>query len=171
MTQPVDKLTPTAGDQAPGFALTAVASNQEISVDSCRGRMALLLFHDHHTADAVQPVQEAARTRYPLAAELLVASVVDLRRVPVFMRAVVEVALNSVYSQAAQQVPEPLDPQEYVVILPDWKGKVTDRFGLRDVNKAPALVLIDAQGRIAGRYQGQDVGAAVARLLPPPAVG
>ncbi len=168
MKQPAEKPMPTTDDPAPSFALTAVASDLEISTESCRGRMALLLFHDHNTADAVRPVQEVARARYPAAADLLVASVVDLRRVPVFLRAVAEIAMRSAYNQAASHVPDPLNPRDYVVILPDWQGKVTDRFGWRDVHKAPALVLIDAAGRIAGRYQGPDVSTAVADLLPPP---
>lgn len=46
-----------------------------------------------------------------------------------------------------------LAPKDYVVILPDWEGQVTEAFGLKDLAKNVAAVILDEKGETVGVYQ------------------
>lgn len=42
------------------------------------------------------------------------------------------------------------------MILPDWGGRITRAFGLRDTGRVAAVAVVDGEGRAAGVRQGGD---------------
>lgn len=150
---------------APTFRLVAVHSGRVVQHPGLEARALVLLFHNHQTLDAVRPLQEAVRGRYPDAGEVLVASVADLGFVPRPMRRLAEKFMRRAYAEATRYVPAGLDPADYVVILPDWTGRVTEAFGVAGTGERAALVVIDREGQVLGRQQGGALGEAALRSL------
>jgi hypothetical protein len=150
---------------APKVTLTAVQSGRVISAPTCRGHPVLLLFHNHRTLTAVEEVQWAVRSRYPLSTKPILANIVDLGGVPRLLRRTVRSALQAGYEQGAAAVPDGLDPDDYVIILPDWNGRVTADFALRDVGKNAAIILLDENWALRGCHQGSDLGDAALGML------
>jgi hypothetical protein len=58
------------------------------------------------------------------------------------------------YDKASKSIPQGQNPQDYVIILPDWDGKATQGFSLGDTSKVVGLAVLDAQGGVVGTYQG-----------------
>jgi hypothetical protein len=56
---------------------------------------------------------------------VLVASVIDLSIVPPVYWISVSLILNQAYDRATDELPPDADPSEYVIILPDWNGRVS----------------------------------------------
>ena len=123
----------------------------------------------------VQAMQETLRSRYADARQLQVASVVNMKPVPVFLRSTAESVMKGSYSKAAAVMPPGLDPADYVVILLDWDGSVSSAFGAYKIERQPRLVLLDGQGVVQGVHQGSEIqqGALtmVEGLLGPPSAG
>ena len=150
------------GQPAPRFQLQAVVSQRLIDPAQTPAQALVLTFHDQHALDAIRELQTAVRTAYPTAAEVLMASVADVSRVPRPLRRLVKPFMERAYAEAATYVPAGLDPADYVIILPDWSGETTKRYG---VGKEPYLVVIDRDGRVVGDYRGRDLGRAALALL------
>ena len=153
------------GQPGPRFALSAISSGREVGPDTCRGAPCMLLFHNHHTLAAVSAVQAAVRATHQVADRPILASVLDLSSVPRVMRKLATSGMQNGYRQAAQQLPSGLLPVDYIIILPDWDGSVTRAFQWQNVDKQPALVLLDEAWIVRDRYQGDDPGSAAQRLL------
>ena len=160
-----------AGEAAPPFVLTALGSGRQIS-PAGNNHALLLVFHDQNTVEQVQAMQENVRSRYADAGRLQIASVVNMKAVPVFLRGAAEAVMKSSYSKAAAAMPQGLDAADYVVILPDWDGKVSQIFGALKIARQPRLVLLDPQGTIHSVYQDVEISVAalamVERLLGAP---
>ena len=97
-----------------------------------------------------QPVVARLRKDYPLAAEVLMTSVVDLHIVPRLVRGVAEAAMRMAYDKAVERFPHEfkppqpeatVDPADYIIILPDWDAAVTRDFGVRNPSRTPALAV------------------------------
>jgi hypothetical protein len=145
--------------------LAAVASKRRIALAKI-DRPAVLIFHARETANAAEAVNTAARARYPAVAveDLLIASVVDLRIVPRMVRGIAERAMRNAYQEAAAALPAGMTPAEYVLILPDWDGKVTAGMGFQNVNRQAGVAVLAGDGR-AAVAQGDDPAQIVMRLL------
>ena len=159
-SQPVD-----VGAPAPAFRLKAVGSGRELGPAGNPGAALLLTFHDQNNVALIQAMQEALRARIPEASKLLVASVVDMSRVPPPLRPLAETVMKSSYVKAGELMPAGLDVADYVVILLDWDGKVHKSYAARGVDKNPLLALIDGQGVLRGRYQGRDLTRAAQAMV------
>ena len=159
------------GAPAPPFTLTALGSGRSVSPGS-REHALLLVFHDQNTVGQVQAMQESVRSRYADARQLQIASVVNMKPVPVFLRGAAETVMKGSYAKAAAAMPPGLDAADYVVILLDWDGSVSHAYGARKIGRQPRLVLLDPQGEVSAVYQDAEIGAAalamVERLLGPP---
>lgn len=133
----------------------------------------LLVFHDQNTVDKVQAMQQAVRMQYSDAGQLQIASVVNMKLVPVFLRSVAESVMRGSYAQAGAAMPPGLDAADYVVILLDWDGKVSQAYGAHKIERRPRLVLLDHTGVVRGVHQGEEIEqgamAMLAELLGPPA--
>lgn len=131
----------------------------------------VLLFHNQDGAAAAKTLQETLRAEFPLANELLIAGVVDMQASPSFLRRVAELAMGTAYRDAARQLPAGVDPAEYVVILPDWTGRVYAGFGIADGGRAPVAFLVDHEWRNHGPFRepglAQETLAAARRVLRP----
>jgi hypothetical protein len=162
-----------AGAPAPGFVLQALGSGRTVSHRD--GAALLLVFHDQNTVDKVQAMQEAIRSQYADAQQLKIASVVNMKPVPVFLRSTAETIMKGSYAKAAAAMPPGLDPADYVVILLDWDGSVSAAYGAQKIERQPRLVLVDAGGTVQGIHQGEEIRqqalAMVQSLLGPSASG
>ena len=158
------------GATAPTFTLQALGSGRLVS--QVGAAPLLLVFHDQNTVDKVQAMQQAVRTEYSDARQLQIASVVNMKPVPVFLRSTAESVMKGSYAKAAAAMPPGLDAADYVVILLDWDGKVSQAYGAQKIERRPRLVLLDAAGTVRGVYQAEEIEQAalamVAELLGPP---
>jgi hypothetical protein len=124
-----------------------------------------LIFHAQSTVWAAEQVNRAVRERYPSSEEVVVASVVDLSLVPPFYWLTASVMIGQAYEKAAREAPPGADPAEYVLILQDWGGLISWRFGVRGVEREAVVVVIDENADIVGFYQGNEPVEDVLRLL------
>ncbi|MGB3635836.1 MAG: hypothetical protein WA982_17500 [Rubrobacteraceae bacterium] len=152
-------------NRAPDFSLLASGSGRRVTLRGNDGRPVVLIFHLQGTAPTAREINRAVRERYPNPEEVLVASVIDLSIVPPVYWMTVGLVLNQAYEQAAAELPTDTDPAEYVVILPDWGGRVSRSYGVRRTNRAAAIVIIDRDSYIAGFYQGERPVEAVLEVL------
>ncbi len=123
------------GAAAPPFTLQALGSGRSFS--QAGAAPLLLVFHDQNTVDKVQAMQQAVRTQYSDAGQLQIASVVNMKLVPVFLRSAAEGVMRGSYAKAAAAMPPGLEAADYVVILLDWDGKVSTRVW-RTQDRTPA---------------------------------
>lgn len=156
--------SPISVSEVPDVTLTAVQSNREINLKA-PGQTAVLIFHTQDTGDAAKAVNLAVRDQYPLAAEVMIASVIDLSGVPRMFRKVASAAMEKVYQKMAESLPTGFEPAEYLLMLPDWDGAVTRAFGLTGVDKQAAVVVLDAKGGMAGIAQEADLSGAALKIM------
>jgi hypothetical protein len=146
------------GATAPPFTLQALGSNRMVS--QVGDTPLLLVFHDQHTVDKVQGMQQIVRMQYSDARQLRIASVVNMKAVPVFLRSTAESVMKGSYNKAA-------------AILLDWDGKVSQAYGAHKIAHRPRLVLLEAAGTVRGIHQGEEIEqealSMIADLLGPPA--
>ncbi len=148
----------------PDVTLTAVSSQRAITLNNT-GLPTVFIFHTQETADASTAINKAVRGHYPLAAQLMVASVVDLHSLPKLFRKFATGAMRKSYKQAEETLPAGAKAEEYVLILPDWDGEVTAVCGLQDVDKKAAVLVLDQNGQAVGRYQGDELAGKTMEML------
>lgn len=129
------------------------------------GRPVVLIFHLQGTAPTAREINRAVRGRYPSPDDVLVASVIDLSIVPPLYWPTVSLVLSQAYEQARAELPQDADAPEYVVILPDWGGRVSRSYGVRRTNRAAAIVIVDKGSKVAGFHQGERPVEAVLEVL------
>jgi len=153
------------GTRAPNFKLRAVPTNRKVTIPDENGVPLLLVFMGAQTATQIEGVVKNVRLQQPDTTQLRIINVIDLRGVPKLLRKTAETMMRASYDQAAQQLPETFDPSEHLILIPDWKGKLFKAFGIKDAGKNLGLLLLDANGRVAGHYQGEDVVSAAIALI------
>ncbi len=146
------------------LTLTAVQSNREINLKA-PGQTAVLICHTQDTREAAKTVNLAVRRQYPLATDVMIASVIDLSGIPRMFRKIAESAMEKAYQKMAASLPAGFDPADYLLMLPDWDGAVTQAFGLSGVAKQAAVVVLDANGDIVGVSQEGDLGETAVKIL------
>lgn len=129
------------------------------------GRKVVLVFHLQGTAPTAREINRAVRQRFPDPEEVFVASVIDLSIVPPLYWMTVGLILGSAYEQAARELPPNADPAEYLVILPDWGGRVSREYGVRNTGRAAAIVVVDEASNVTLSYQGERPVEAVLEAL------
>jgi hypothetical protein len=144
--------------QLPDIVLKAVVSGREISLGKT-GLPLVLVFHAQDTARDAIEMNKSVRSSYPDPAEVMVASVIDLRSFPSMFKGMVEGELEKAYHNAVGRLPEGFDPSAHVILLPDWEGIVFDFLGIKNANAQAAVVAADRQGRILCQTQKGDLGA------------
>lgn len=149
------------GSQAPYFSMIAAGSGRRVSLRSCAGRPLVLIFHDRENADAVRRINHIVRPHFPQPESLTIASVIDLSLIPPFYWAAASIELDRAYRQAANELPQDVDPRDYVAILPDWTGSTTRKFRVRDAGKEAAILVVGADSRMLGRHFGEGSEEAV----------
>jgi hypothetical protein len=129
------------------------------------GRKVVLVFHLQGTAPTARALNRVVRERFPDPEEVFVASVIDLSMVPTLYWMTVGLVLGSAYEQAAGELPPGVDPADYLVILPDWGGRVSRNYGVRNTGRAAAIVVVDEGSNLALSYQGERPVEAVLEAL------
>ena len=153
------------GKRAPDFDLLAAGSGRRVGIRGNDGRPVVLIFHLQGTAPTAREINRAVRERYPSPDEVLVASIIDLSIVPPVYWMTVGLVLGQAYEHAAKELPPDTDPAEYIVILPDWGGRVSRAYGARRTNRAAAIVIVDENSNVAKFYQGERPVEAVLEIL------
>ena len=148
----------------PPITLTAAGSGRRLPLDRLEVP-AVLFFLWRDTLHLAEPVNLAVRRRYPLASQLLVANLADLRGVPGLIHGLVSREMEKGYHDIAARLPADLDPADYVLIVPDWKGHAVRAVGLPGPLRRPALAVIGAGGLLLGVHQGDDLAEAALRIL------
>ncbi|MFN8382033.1 MAG: NAD(P)/FAD-dependent oxidoreductase [Anaerolineales bacterium] len=137
--------------------IKAIGSGREVTLNTF-GKPAVLLFHTAETAEGAQRINQAIRAvqEYTACSSIAIANVVDLHSVPKLFRGFAEKSMHESFENASKTVPQGQDPQDYVIILPDWDGKTTKGFGLGDTSKVVGLAVLNEQGGMVGTYQGSE---------------
>jgi hypothetical protein len=151
-------------ERAPDISLTAVGSGRQVKLGGT-AIPALFICFSQETQAGTERIENAARRVYPKASELLVAHVIDLHKIPGLLRKVAEGVLSSEHKKAMEQVPEGLNRDDYVVILPDWDGSAVKALGLEDATKAAGVALVSRTGLILWRDQSGDPAEALEAFL------
>ncbi|MDP9238605.1 MAG: hypothetical protein M3P30_14625 [Chloroflexota bacterium] len=154
-------LTP---QRAPSVTVEAIGHGRKIVIDAI-GAPAVLIFAGRETSDAAPPIVDSIRAKYPMASQVVIANVADVRGIPRFVRKVAQTMMKSSYNKALDRLEPGKTPGEYVLILPDWDGTVMTPLGIDDVSKSVAIAVIDAKGNVVGTYQGIDAAARALSLL------
>lgn len=147
------------GQPAPTLKQKAFPTNRSILVPHPNGTPTLLVFMGYQTASRIEGVVSTVRRVFPDPARLLIVNVIDLQNVPRLMQGAAKKIIKTAYEQGAAKIPDGYEPETQLVLLTDWRGKVTRAYGVSDANRALALVLVDGSGQIAERYQGADAEA------------
>lgn len=153
------------GEWAPYFRALAAGSGREVSLRACAGRRLVLIFHSQNTAHVAEQVNRAVRESYPSSESLVVASVVDLSLVPSIYWLTASMMIGQAYERASREIPPEVDPADYVLILQDWGGLISRKFGIRGVNREAAMIVIDENANTAGFYQGRESVEAILGAL------
>ncbi len=161
-----------AAQQAPDFTLDHVVG-RPVSLADYRGRPVVITFGGRDSGEQVRQIARTIRARYG-DEELPIISVLDLHGVPRPLHGLVRGRLRSVYQEAvreatsdmrAQGRPVPPDMSTGIVLLPDWDGAVTRRFGLSGVDRQAVAVLIGGDGAIRGYGRGAQGGEQILALV------
>ncbi len=150
-------MNPT-GTECPTFALEAAVSKRPVTPDALHGHRTVLMFHGPRTTDAPKQVGKAVRAAYPLAEDVFVANVVDLKSMGGLWTKVATAQLKSTYEKLAAKLTE-VDPADYIVMCPDWKGDVAPLFGIPEPNQAAGIAVLDSDGKILGATDQGDLAA------------
>ncbi len=153
-----------AGSDCPEFLLEAAVSARQVGPETLRGRPSVLVFHGPRTTDAPKQVGKAVRAAHPLASEVFVANVVDLKSMGGLWTKVATAQLKSTYEKMAGKLTE-VDPADYVVMCPDWKGEVAPKFGVAEPNQAAGVAVLDADGKLIGATDQGDLAEQVLAWL------
>ena len=153
------------GARALDFDLLAAGSGRRVRLRDLAGRKVVLVFHLQGTAPTARGINRAVRDRFPYPEEVLIASVIDLSIVPPVYWLTVGLVLGSAYEQATRELPPNVDPADYLVILPDWGGRASRDYGVRNTGRAAAIVVVDEDSNITLSYQGERPIVAVLEAL------
>lgn len=150
--------------KTPNVTLTAVGSKRKITLTNI-GTPAVFIFHGRGNAEASEIVNTSIRDKYPNASSVLVGTIMDLHIAPRLLRGVVEAFIKNAYEDACKKLPKGWPPSEYLLLFPDWDGKLTKSFGIHNSDHTAGVAVLDRAGLVVGVYQGKDLGAKTLALL------
>jgi hypothetical protein len=137
-------------DVIPNISFTAVGSGREVNLSNL-GREAIILITNQNNYEVARNFNIGIRKLVPEADKLLVLNIVDLKAVPRLLRGLVKGYLDSAYQQGFKALPTGFDPKEYILILPDWQGKVSETLNLPGKAGMPGLVILGPQGELRAK--------------------
>jgi hypothetical protein len=150
--------------QAPDITLKSVVSGRTVNPRKTAAPL-VLVFATQATTELVNPFRAALRQQFPDPAAVVIASVVDLARVPRLMRKMAESALSKRYEEVVATLEPGQDPSQFVVMLPDWKGELAAAIGLPSLGDEMGVAVVAPGGAIAGAYQGTEPLGPTTELL------
>ena len=151
-------------DTAPALTFTAIESKRKIDLANV-DRKTVLIMVSQETADSIDPVITEIRDEYDVISEVQVANVVDLRKFPRVVRKIAETLMAHRYKESAKNIKPGRDPAEWIIILPDWDGKLIKALGIADVSQQLAVAVVAPGGKLIGVHQGPGAAAAAMEML------
>jgi hypothetical protein len=160
------------GEKAPDFTLNHL-EGRSVSLSDFAGKRLVILFGARNTGEQAGEIAQTIWAHFA-PDELPIVSVIDLNGIPRIMRPVAKSMVEKAYKDTVHGVtaqlqqlnhPVPADPSEMVVMLMDWDGKVTSSYGVGDVDKEAAAVVVDDTGVILGSASGAGAGNEALALL------
>ncbi len=160
------------GEKAPEFTLNHL-EGRSVSLSDYSGKKVVIIFAARNSGEQAGEIAQTIWGRHA-ADELPIVSVLDLQGIPRMMHGVAKTMIEKAYKEAVKGVtaqlqhlnhPVPADPSEVVVMLMDWDGKVTNSYGVGDVDKEAVAVVLDDTGTILGSAAGTGAGDEVLALL------
>ena len=150
--------------RAPSIVFTAIESKRVIDIANVDRKTVLMLI-SQESAGSIDPVISEIRNEYDVISEVQIANVVDLRKFPRVVRKVAETLMSHRYKESAKDLQPGRDPSEWIIILPDWDGKLLQALGLEDVSQEMAVAVVAPGGRLLGVHQGPGAAAAAMEML------
>lgn len=148
----------------PDITVVAAASKREINLAQL-GVPTVVVCHGQNTAQAAKEVNQTVRQEFPDASKVVIASVIDLSSFPSMFRGMIEPEVEKAYHQVAGKLDEGMEAADYVILLPDWDGKLTAQLGAEGSTDNAIVLVADAAGQIVGKAEGETPGAAVIEML------
>ncbi|HXH21136.1 MAG TPA: hypothetical protein VNN10_03835 [Dehalococcoidia bacterium] len=124
-------------------------------------RPVLMICFGQETQVGIEAVEAVAREIYPSDRRLIIGHVIDLHKIPSLLRKIAENVLGGEHAKAVAALPPGAAAEDYVVMLPDWDGSLVSALGLEDATKTLGLALVEPDGLVAWRYQGEAPAEAV----------
>lgn len=154
------------GQWCPPFVLQATVSGKEISPAALKGKTAVLVLHGVKTSEAPKEVGKAVRAQHP-GADVVVANIVNLKAMGGIWKRVAEAQVKATYEKMAGRLKEKgtLNPEEFVIICPDWENAVGPLFGAADTESAAAVVVLGPDGKVKGAAEGTGLGEKAVALV------
>jgi hypothetical protein len=149
---------------APAVTLKAVGHGRQLTFNAL-GTAAVVMFVARETSEQPQPVVTAIRDKWRKASDVMIVNVADGRAFPKLIHKVAEQIMKSSYNDAVKDLEPGMKPEDYVLIVPDWDGKLLKPLGFDDVTKNIGVAVIDAKGNVVGTYQGDDATTQVMSML------
>lgn len=146
---------PSIGEQAPAFKVKAGVTGREVSPQALAGRRAVLVLHGPRTTDAPKAVGKAVRGAVASADDAWVANIVNLKSMAGLWKKVADAQIKATYEKMAAKITAG-EPEDYVIICPDYEDSVARALGLDDTNKTAAVVVLEDDGTVLGVHQGPD---------------
>lgn len=155
-----------AGQACPAFSVVAAVSGREISPAALKGKQAVLVLHGVKTSEAPKEVGKAVRAKFPKA-DVVVANVVNLKAMGGMWKRVAEAQVKSTYEKMAGKLKEngTPNPEDFVIICPDWENAVAPLFGVPDTEAEAAVIVVAPDGKIRGAASGDGLGEKAVALL------
>ncbi len=127
---------------------------------------AVMLCYAQATQDTASSIEAAIRARYPDAAALIVAHVIDLHGVPSMFRGIADGIMRGEFDKAVRELEQGQEAFDHVIILPDWDGSFVASTGLTDAGQRLGVAVF-AAGELVGVAQTEEPLDDVLRLLSP----
>lgn len=161
-----------AQQQASDFTLTHL-TGRTVSLHDFRGRPVAVIFGGKDSSEQAKQMGLTLRSRYN-AEQLPILSVLHLPGLPRLIHGLIKRQVEKDYQRAiidetamlrAAGRPVPDDPSEFVIMLPDWEGKMAASFGLSGINEQAVGVMVDGNGYIRGYGVGAQGGQQLLSLF------
>jgi hypothetical protein len=158
--------------QAPNFTLKHILGHP-VTLSDFRGRYVLLLFCGRESAEQARQIGWDVRADHEVD-EVQIVTVLDLSEVSrmmySFARGRIQVGYDDLVRETVERFQErgraiPADVSEIVVLLPDWDGKVTASYGLKDVTQQTVAVLVGPDGTTRGQASGDNTSQQILALF------
>jgi hypothetical protein len=129
------------------------------------GRPLAVLFHGRENQDEARGILQVIRNKWRDAETLVTVNLVDVSMFPRLMRKLVNFDLGKVFDAEQANLPDDLDPESHIVIVPDFDGKMTKAWGVSEAATVVSGIVVDAGGQIRARASGPEVESVMMRAL------
>ncbi|MEP7214813.1 MAG: hypothetical protein ABI782_01090 [Anaerolineaceae bacterium] len=149
---------------APALLFTSIESKRKFDLANV-DRKTVLMLVSQESSGSIDPVIAEIRKAYADVSEVQIANVVDLRKTPRVLRKVAETLMSHRYKESAKNLPPGRDAAEWIIILPDWQGKLIRALGIDDVSQEMAVAVVAPGGQLLGVHHGVGAAAAAIEML------